>query len=240
MTIADWVTTVVAVIGSVTGIIALVKTFRVDRRVRLEPYFKNTWLEVQPSINSHMQTISDWLKTLQSMSARKLLSSAPSTRTLVQVDSYNWSYDKRFYKLLRSYETGIQQLKSVVAEYNELLYPTTRDCAEWIIFTRPLQEGSIADAVGKKLRQAEELEEVRNQNNEKAGSILKIARKYIRPEKETSFEVLWQNKDYQRDLGTFRARVQKSVKKTDRIIGQIRERADYYNRLFGVRSQEDI
>lgn len=233
MTIVDWVTIIVALTGATTGVIALVKSFRVDRRVRLDAYFRNVWSEIRSPLNSDMQTISNWLNTLWSSGAQELLPHIPSKRTVIQIDNYDWAYDKRLCKLIRSYETRIQQLEYVVGQYNWLLYPTTGNCAQWILYGRSLSEGSIADDVEKKLKQPEELEKVRKRNEEQAKTVLEIAQKYIDPEREHSFEVLRQNKDYQRDLGVLRARVRKSIEQARRIMKQIDKTVNFYNRLFG-------
>lgn len=232
MTTVEWVTVITAAIGCITGIIGFLTSLLVDRRVRLEPYFRNVWSEVWSPLESQMGIIHEWLGTLERTKSRECLPLSPKEGAIAQIDNYEWVYDKRLYKLLRSYESRIQQLESLVDEYNRLLYPTTPDFAFWCSIKRHLHEGAVKDAVDKGLKQQKELEEVRAKNVERSEAVLAIARRYIDPEKE-NIKYLEKNEDYQRDLSVLRARVQEFIGGLRHIMKNIQKRADFHTRRFG-------
>lgn len=231
MTTVEWVAVITAAIGCITGIIGFLTSLLVDRRVRLEPYFRNVWSEVRSPLESQMGIIHDWLGTLERTKSRECLPLSPKEGAIAQIDNYEWVYDKRLYKLLRLYESRIQQIESLVDEYNRLLYPTTSDFT-WDSIKTAIREGAVKDAVDKGRKQQEDIEKVRAENVEWTEAVLAIARRYIDPEKENVRD-LEKNEDYQRDLSVLRARVQEFIGGLRHIMKDIQKRADFHTRRFG-------
>jgi hypothetical protein len=230
MTTAECATVIIAAIGCITGVTGFVKSLLADRRVRLEPYFRNVWSEVRSPLDSHMRIIHDLLDILGRSESQECLPLRPKAGVIPQIDNYDWAYDKRLYKLLKSCEGRIQQLDSVVDKYNKLLYPVTTDFAEWVKM-KGIHEVAVKEAVDKGQKQQEELEEVRARNVERAETVLEIARRYIDPEKENVGD-LKKSEDYQRDLSVLRARVQESIRELRHIMEDIQKRADFHTRRF--------
>ncbi len=210
--IKDIVYIITALSGFVLGLLGFLKSINVDRRVRIEPYFRSVWSSITENIKSIIDSGESWAGDLE----RQLAIPNPdgfsnwgSVNTDLQLEEYEWDYDKKIHKLLLQYVSIIDKLSNTVDDYNDVRYLTTQ---------------TAKTAAG--LRYIGVIKERRDE--EKA--LLHLKRFNVSP--EATFHELKSNTKYKKTLSLAISSIKKDAATLKCLSKKIRKRKSVYDFMF--------
>jgi hypothetical protein len=126
--IKDIVYVATATAGFVLGLLGYIRSREVDRRVRIEPYFRNVWRKLSDKIGAMLKDTEKWLDSIEeelSEDNPEKISDDLKSGLGFSLNDYDWEYDKNIFSELNRYLFLIEKLMVSVKEYNLLRHPTT-------------------------------------------------------------------------------------------------------------------
>jgi hypothetical protein len=207
----DWVAIVTAVIGCIIGIAAFIRSGRVDRRTRLEPYFVNIWPGISEWIGSHLNQTESWLNEVETKAKKsnEYLPSRKRSSSSPDLNKFDWSYDRSLRKALGNYLECCEALSRDVSEFNNFYDPSSKEFADNIILEESPED---SEAVRTELkRRRENAEKIANKYAKKCDNSWSL-QPYsptgnLRAAAPRVLVALRQNKSYQRQVSLMKTRV---------------------------------
>lgn len=115
---------IASVAGILISVIALVRTFQIDRRVYWEPYFKGKWKDIERILKSGRIGNEQLLLLIDSVKANSLYASAPSEEDIARtIHKINLTYDKRIKHYITKGIELREKIRKLVETYRDLDLP---------------------------------------------------------------------------------------------------------------------
>jgi len=218
--IRDVLVIVAAMTGAILGTLGFRRSGRVEHRQRHEPYFRSIWPELSRELTGSMSGYKNWARSLsrelRAGRRRERLSRGPSLVNL-DVDNYNWRYDKSVESAIKKYLKATGSLEHAVAGFDELIRPTT----DKFLLYRMLRNALPST------------EEQTKRENELIERVKPIVRKYLGKDyPSATIADLQRNRKYWRALAAKQKRIRSRVKALAKTSEKLEAKLNYYDRAF--------
>lgn len=221
------------VIGSILGLLGYRRSSRVETRTFHEPYFRNIWKQVSPSIHEDMKRASPWIAKIrrllntayeeidESLPANEMSMMGPATKT----DHVAWDYDTRLGKDVRRLIGATEDLWKLLSEFQTLVFLITRSATDWI-FRQHMAAGLDISDSDHMQRFKEELKGV--------------LEKYIGPVESLDLGMsidelrdrLTRNIRYRVNLWILKVRLRHRLRRVERTLNRLEPKVLFYDARF--------
>ena len=186
------------------GLYNLYRTYALERRLEVKPFFKKIWGPFHIQLSSHLDATNHWCieseKYLASGDRYECLWQFPDRVRTPTLDTEARRFNHAFAASLDEYVAITQELRRLVSDLNRLLDPVTTG----------FQVFSMAYNAGETFGREESADKV-EAKRQRMGDARQIARKYLGDNENVTTQDLRQNEAYNEEVDAFRERVAETV-----------------------------
>jgi hypothetical protein len=201
--------------GFVLGFLGYYRSGVVERKVSLQPYFKGVWNHISEDLGSLLKLSEGWVLKIENELATtnpEEFSLCLATSKELNIDNYDWEYDKDIFRKLAKYVYVTSQLHNEVKSFNYYRYFTTSGAS-----------------VVSGLERIQYIEGSKNRE-----MITKILKEFNLPLNNTTFEKLSKHKPYRRRINRHKKNIKSLTKELQRLISDLKRRKSAYDFTFEI------
>jgi hypothetical protein len=238
-TLKDLITIITGSIGACLGIAGFVKSIRTEKKVNIEPYFKNVWREISDHIEGikndieyYQYNITFFFKNFNKYSMLEKIegSGTPNIypRRVYDITKIDFRYSKKLKRLISKSINDVKRIDALIEQYNRDWYYAHNDFNFDALVDKLLEHiQSVSDKENDKMQNSTN----RKQKNQvDIEELEKRLKKYYKTDKIDNLK-LRENQKYMNELDGLKQKLISEIKKMHIDKGLIKLK-EFYDKKF--------